>query len=199
MTSDGTEPNHGWPVPTPMEPPLVPYPDVPWDWEALRTEPIIDPTAYVAPGAVVYGRVKLAARSSIWYGCVLRGDHEWISVGEDSNIQDGSVLHVDQGYPCIVGKRVTVGHKAVVHACTVEDDALIGIGSLVLSRAVIGAGALVAAGAVVLEGTHVPPGTLWAGCPAKQIRELTSEQRERMAKNALHYVNNAAAHRAAGR
>ncbi len=182
---------------------LPPAPDVPysgqhWDWRAIHARPQIDPTAWVAPGAIVYGRVRLKAHSSIWFGCVLRGDQEYIEVGEETNIQDGSILHVEHGgYPCILGNRVTLGHCAIVHGSTVGDGALIGIRAAVLSRCLIGEGALIAAGAVVLEGTTVPPHTLWAGCPAKQIRELTSAQRERLAETYRHYVNNSIAHRAA--
>jgi gamma-carbonic anhydrase len=190
-------PQPGWPSPPSMSAPSAMYSDVPWDWDALRATPLVDDTAWVAPGAVVYGRVRLQARSSVWFGCVLRGDHEWIDVGEESNIQDGSILHVDAGYPCLLGSRVTLGHRAIVHASVIEDDALIGIGATVLSRCIIGQGALIAAGAVVLEGTHVPPQTLWAGCPARQIKELSPAQRSRLARTYQHYVNNAAAHRAA--
>lgn len=183
-------------MPDEAQVPRVPYPEEHWNWQALRTKPSIDSTAWVASNAVVYGRVRLQARSSVWYGCVLRGDQEWIDVGEETNIQDGSVLHVDEGYPCVLGQRVTVGHRAVVHGCVVEDEALIGIGAIVLSRCVIGRGALIAAGAVVLEGTHVPPGTLWAGCPARQIKVLTLEQQRRLARTYQHYVNNAVGHQA---
>lgn len=177
-------------------PPPVPAPEEHWDWDALRTTPVIDPSVWIAPGAVVYGRVRLQARSSVWYGCILRGDQEWIDVGAETNIQDGSILHVDPGYPCLLGRRVTLGHRAIVHGSIVEDDALIGIAATVLSRCVIGRGALIAAGAVVMEGTTVPPGTLWAGCPARQLRELTPAQQERLRRTYLHYVNNAAGHRA---
>jgi carbonic anhydrase/acetyltransferase-like protein (isoleucine patch superfamily) len=189
----------GFIVPDALPPaPKVPYPDAHWDWEAINTRPEIHPTAWVAPGAVVYGRVRLKAHCSIWFGCVLRGDQEWIEVGEETNVQDGSILHVEHGgFPCILGNRVTLGHRAVVHGSKVGDGALIGIGALVLSRCVVGEGALIAAGAVVLEGTSVPPHTLWAGCPAKQVRELTPGQRERLAETYRHYVNNGVAHRAA--
>ena len=118
-------------------------------------------------------------------------------MGEETNVQDGSILHIEKDTPCILGNRVTLGHRATVHASTVGDGALIGIGASVLSRCVIGEGALIAAGAVVLEHTIVPPHTLWAGCPARQIKELTPEQRERLAATYKHYVNNAAAYRAA--
>lgn len=192
-----SRPQPGWSSPPVVATPNVRYPSVAWNWDALRTAPLVDDTAWIAPGAVVYGRVRLQARSSVWFGCVLRGDHEWIDVGEETNIQDGSILHVDNGYPCLLDQRVTLGHRAIVHASVVEDDALIGIAATVLSRCVIGQGALIAAGAVVLEGTHVPPHTLWAGCPAKQIKELTPEQRARLAATNQHYVNNAAGHRAA--
>lgn len=178
------------------EPPVVPFPEEHWDWRAINSRPLIDQTAWVAPGAIVLGRVKLKARSSVWYGCVLRGDQEWIEVGEESNVQDGSILHVDDGYPCILGNRVTLGHKAIVHGSVVGDGALIGISATVLSRCVIGEGALIAGGAVVMEGTIVPPHTLWAGCPARQIKDLSESQRARLAATYRHYVNNAAGYAA---
>lgn len=194
----GERDHSDWPPATDPLPelPALPYADEPIDWAALCAAPQIDPTAWVAPDAVVLGRVRLKAHSSIWYGCVLRGDHEWIEVGEETNVQDGSILHVDDGYPCILGNRVSLGHRAIVHGSVVEDGALIGIGATVLSRCLIGRGALVAAGAVVLEGTVVPPNTLWAGCPARQIRELTAEQQERLRHTYRHYVNNAVAFQA---
>ena len=187
-----------WPLRTTELPPApsVPYAGQHWDWAAIHAQPQVDPTAYVAPGAVVYGRVRLKARCSIWFGCILRGDQEWIEVGVETNVQDGSILHVEHGgYPCILGDRVTLGHRAIVHGSIVGGGALIGIGAVVLSRCVIGAGALIAAGAVVLEGTIVPPHTLWAGCPAKQLAELSALQRERLAETYRHYVNNTIAHR----
>lgn len=178
----------------PPPPPPLPYPGQHVGWEELHSRPLLDPSAWVAPGAVVTGRVRLKAHSSIWYACVLRGDHEYIEVGEETNVQDGSILHVDLGYPCILGQRVTLGHQAIVHGSVVRDGALIGIGAKVLSRCVVGEGALIAAGALVLEGTTVPPHTLWAGIPAKQIKELEPRQRERLAETYRHYVNNAAVH-----
>lgn len=170
-------------------PPLL-DPDAHFDWRALWCRPQIDATAWVAPNAVVMGRVRLKERSSIWYNCVLRGDGDYIEIGTDTNVQDGSILHVDFGYPCILGDRVTVGHAAVVHGSVVEDGALIGISATVLSRCVIGAGALIAAGAVVMEGTVVPPRTMWAGCPARQLRELSPEQLARLEHTWKHYVDN---------
>ena len=170
----------------------LPYPDEHVDIDAIYATPTVDPSVWISPNAVVNGRVTLKARASVWYNCVLRGDGERIEVGEESNIQDGSILHVDQGYPCIVGKRVTLGHNAIVHGCEVHDGALIGIAATVLSRSVIGEGALIAAGALILEGTVVPPHTLWVGSPAKQVKELTPAQRERLATTYRHYVNNGA-------
>ena len=170
----------------------LPYPDEHVDIDAIFSKPVIDPSAWVAQNAVVNGRVTLKARSSVWYNCVLRGDSERIEVGEESNIQDGSILHIDRGFPCIVGKRVTLGHNAIVHGCEVHDGALIGIAATVLSRCIIGEGALIAAGALMLEGTKVPPHTLWVGTPAKQVKELDPAQRERLAQTYRHYVNNGA-------
>jgi carbonic anhydrase/acetyltransferase-like protein (isoleucine patch superfamily) len=191
---DSDEIKRDWPLlaDTIAEAPPVQYPDEHWDWRAINSRPLIDPSAWVAPNAVVLGRVKLKARSSVWFGCVLRGDQEWIEVGEESNVQDGSILHVDVGYPCILGNRVTLGHRAVVHGSVVGDGALIGISATVLSRCVIGEGALIAGGALVMEGTQVPPHTLWAGCPARQIKELSEAQRARLAATFQHYVNNSA-------
>lgn len=174
-----------------------PYPSAHVDPQAISTRPQLDPDAWIAPNAIVYGRVRVAARASIWWNCVVRGDHEWIDIGPETNIQDGSVLHVAPGLPCLIGPRVTVGHMAVVHAATVEEGAMIGIGAKVLNGAHVGAGALVAAGAVVLEGTSIPAGTLWAGCPARQLRELNAEQRGRLARTWQHYINNLVAHRPA--
>ncbi len=175
---------------------VMPYPDIPIRLDSICARPEIHPTAWVAPGAVVNGRVVLKARSGVWYNCVLRGDIEVIEIGEESNVQDGSTLHTDAGVPCILGKRVTVGHNACVHGATVHDGALIAIGATVLNRCVIGEGALIAAGALVLEGTVVPPRTLWVGAPAKQVRVLSAEQSAKWAENCLRYVNNAAVYMA---
>ena len=131
--------------------------------------------------AVVIGNVTLGPDVSVWPGAVLRGDRDAIVVGAGSNVQDGAVIHCDPGQPCVIGERVTIGHRAVVHGCTVEDGALIGIGAVVLNGAVIGHGTLVAAGAVVGEGKVIPPDVLIAGVPAKVLRPLTPEQRERVA------------------
>ena len=156
----------------------------------------IHPTAWVAPGADVMGDVTLEQDASVWYGCVLRGDIGPIVVGAGSNIQDLSVVHVltDQG--CTIGARVGVGHRAILHACTVEDDCLIGMGSIVLDRAVVGAGSVVGAGAVVPEGMHVPPRSLVLGVPGKVVRTVDDALRERIRMTAEHYVELAARHRA---
>lgn len=171
------------------ERPRTSYLEEKCDWEALWSLPAIDQTAWVSPCAVILGRVRLMARSSVWYGCVLRGDGAHIEVGEETNVQDCSLLHVEPDRPCILGRRVTLGHRATVHSSVVEDGAMIGIGATVLSNCIIGRQALVAAGALVLEATRIPPGTLWAGVPARQIKELTEVQKERMAATYRHYVN----------
>jgi len=148
----------------------------------------IAPDAWVAPGAVVTGAVTLGARVSVWYGCVLRGDLEPITVGDDTNIQDLTLVHVDHELPTLIGRRVTVGHRCIVHGCSVGDDALIGMGAVLLSGSRIGEGALVAAGAVVLEGFEVPPGTIAAGVPAKLRGPVPPELRERFLKGVGSYV-----------
>ncbi|MFI6848283.1 gamma carbonic anhydrase family protein [Kitasatospora sp. NBC_00085] len=139
--------------------------------------PAVDPSAFVAPNAVVVGDVTVAAGASVWYGAVIRGDAESIRIGEGSNIQDNCTLHADQGFPLVIGERISVGHNAVLHGCTIEDDVLVGMNSTVLNGARIGSGSLVAAGAVVPQGMEVPPGSLVAGVPAKVRRELTEEER----------------------
>lgn len=158
--------------------------------------PTVHPAAFVHPAATVLGDVTLAARCSVWPGAVLRGDSDRIEVGEASNLQDGAVVHVDPGIPCRIGRRVTIGHRAVLHGCIIEDGALIGIGAVVLNGAVVGAGALVAAGAVVGEGMRVPPATLAAGVPARVKRPLTPEQAARVARGWAAYVSLAARHAA---
>ena len=135
--------------------------------------PTIHPSAYVAPGADVIGRVTLRKYSSIWFGCVLRGDVNRIDIGEATNIQDGSILHVDDRAPCLIAHHVHVGHHANLHGCVVETGAMIGIGAIVLSRARVGEEAIVGAGSVVLEGTTIPPRTLAVGAPARVVRSLT--------------------------
>ncbi|KMW57260.1 carbonic anhydrase, family 3 [Candidatus Rhodobacter oscarellae] len=142
---------------------------------------------YVAPGAHVIGQCVLHKASSIWFGAALRGDNEPITLGEGSNIQENSVLHTDAGFPLNIGKNCTIGHKAMLHGCTIEDGALIGMGATVLNGAVIGAGALVGAGALIPEGKVIPPGVLVLGAPGKVVRELTDQHRQTMLAAALHY------------
>ena len=145
-------------------------------------EPRIEPGAWIAPGATLVGRVVLHRGANVWYNCVLRSDMEGavIEVGEDTNIQDGTVVHVDENSSCRIGARVTVGHGAILHACTIEDDAMIAMGATVLTGASVGRGSIVAAGAVVPEGTVVPAGVVVAGVPAKIRRETTAEDRARI-------------------
>ena len=150
--------------------------------------PQIADSAWVAPGAHVIADVRLGAGVSIWYTAVLRADLDTITFGENSNFQDGSVAHTDPGFPVTVGRGVSVGHRAVLHGCTVEDDALIGMGAVILNGAVIGTGSLVAAGTVVLEGTVIPPNSLVAGVPGKVRRGTTEDERAHIRANAEAYA-----------
>jgi carbonic anhydrase/acetyltransferase-like protein (isoleucine patch superfamily) len=150
---------------------------------------------WIAPGAVVRGRVTIGARASVWFGCVLRGDLEPIAIGEETNVQDLTVVHVDRGYPAILGRRVTIGHRAIVHGATVEDEAVIGMGAVLLSGSMVGRGALVAAGAVVTEGFAVPPGRIAAGVPATLRGAVSDELRERFARGVDSYLALAASYR----
>jgi carbonic anhydrase/acetyltransferase-like protein (isoleucine patch superfamily) len=157
--------------------------------------PRINGTAFVAPGAVVVGRVRIGARSSVWYGSVLRADDEEIVVGEETNIQDLSMMHADPGFPAVLGDRVTVGHRAIVHGATVEDDVLIGMGAIVLNGARIGSGSVIAAGAVVTPGTDVPERSLVAGLPAKVIRGVRDSDSEMIRRAFESYVRKSGIHR----
>jgi carbonic anhydrase/acetyltransferase-like protein (isoleucine patch superfamily) len=160
-------------------------------------EPRVDPGAFVAPTAVVLGAVSLAAGASVWYHTVLRADAETISIGPESNIQDNCTVHADPGFPAVIGARVSVGHNAVLHGCTVEDDVLVGMGATVLNGAVVGAGSLIAAGAVVTQGARIPPGSLVAGVPAKVRRPLTEDDLAGIKLNAQGYLLLAEEHRRA--
>lgn len=153
--------------------------------------PSVHPTAYVADSAEVMGNVHLAADSSVWFATVIRGDNEPITVGEGSNIQDGSVLHSDIGKPLTIGKHVTVGHKVMLHGCTIGDESLIGIGAVVLNGAKIGKNCLVGAGALVTEGKEFPDGSMILGSPAKVVRQLTPEQIQGLRLSAQSYIANA--------
>ena len=160
-------------------------------YELDQVSPTIADTAWVADSAQVMGQVDLAAHSSVWFGVVIRGDTESISIGEGSNIQDGSVLHADMGQPIVVGKHVTVGHKVMLHGCTIGDESLIGIGAIILNGAKIGKNCLVGAGSLVTEGKEFPDGSMIIGSPAKVVRSLTPEQMEVLRLSAKHYVANA--------
>jgi carbonic anhydrase/acetyltransferase-like protein (isoleucine patch superfamily) len=159
--------------------------------------PSVDPSAWIAPGAVLVGRVTVARAASIWYGTVLRADEDEIVVGPECNIQDLCCLHVDAGEPIVLEPRVSLGHGAVVHGAHVGAGALIGIGAIALGGSRIGAGSLIAAGAIVLPGTEVPPGVLFAGVPGRIVRELTEEDRASFADTSAGYVRRAGLHRGA--
>ncbi len=166
--------------------------------EIFGRSPDIDSTSWVAPDAVLSGAVTLGAGSSVWFTAVLRADLADITIGTGSNVQDGCVLHADPDLPLTIGADVSIGHRAVVHGCTVGDNVLIGMGAVVLNGARIGDGSIIAAGSVVLEGTEVPPGSLVAGLPGKVRRALTEEERAAITRNAEEYAKLAAAYRAAG-
>ncbi|MFW9621509.1 MAG: gamma carbonic anhydrase family protein [Macromonas sp.] len=153
--------------------------------------PQVHPTAFVADSAQVVGRVTLGAGSSVWFNTVIRADNEPMTIGAGSNIQDGSVLHSDTGFPLSVGERVTVGHQVVLHGCTVGDESLIGIGAVVLNGAKIGKHCLVGAGSLVTEGKEFPDGSMILGSPAKVVRQLTPEQIDGLRRSAQHYIANA--------
>jgi carbonic anhydrase/acetyltransferase-like protein (isoleucine patch superfamily) len=153
--------------------------------------PEVHPSAWVADNAAVIGNVRLAAGASVWFGCTLRGDNEPISIGERSNVQEGTVMHTDIGFPLTVGADVTVGHQAMLHGCTVGDGSLIGIQAVVLNGARIGRNCLVGAGSLVTEGKEFPDGSLIMGSPAKVVRMLAPEQIERLRSGAAHYVDKA--------
>jgi carbonic anhydrase/acetyltransferase-like protein (isoleucine patch superfamily) len=170
----------------PARPILLPY---------LGQQPMIAPDAFVAPGAAVIGNVALAAGSSVWFGCVLRGDDRAIRIGEGSNIQDLSVIHTSRGgWDAEIGRDVTVGHHVVLHGCRLEDGCFIGIGAIILDKVVVEPLAMVAAGALLTPGRRVPAGELWGGSPARKMGELTPEQLAMMRSTPPHYRHKAAAY-----
>ncbi|MGH9325469.1 MAG: gamma carbonic anhydrase family protein [Terriglobia bacterium] len=150
--------------------------------------PRIAASAFVASSADVIGDVRIGENASVWFQSVLRGDIEPIRVGASSNIQDGSILHTDAGAPATIGEWVTVGHRAVIHGCAIEDHCLIGMGAIILSRARVGEGSIVAAGSVVPENTVIPPHSLYMGVPARLRRPLGEEDRARIDAHAAHYL-----------
>lgn len=164
------------------------------EFEGIR--PTVGAGVFIAPGAVVIGRVTVGDRVSIWFGSVVRGDVEQITIGRETNIQDLSVIHADADTPTSIGSRVTVGHRAILHGCTVEDNCVVGMGAIVQNRSRIGRNAIVAAGSVVLEGFEVPAGTLAAGVPAKVKRELTGEEIEYIGRLAEIYLKRSEIYRA---
>jgi len=159
---------------------------------------LVDGSAFVAANAIIVGNVTIGAGASIWFGCVLRGDNEAITIGARTNIQDLSVIHTDEGVPCRLGAGVTVGHGAMLHGAIVGDGALIGIGAVVLNGAIVGSEALIGAGSLVTEGYAIPPRRLALGSPAKVVRELTDEEIMDLRKSAAHYVKRAEAFRRSG-
>jgi carbonic anhydrase/acetyltransferase-like protein (isoleucine patch superfamily) len=150
--------------------------------------PEIDASAFVADSANLIGKVTVEANASVWFGVTIRGDNERITIGENSNVQEGTVMHTDMGYPLTLGKGVTIGHQAMLHGCTVGDDSLIGIQAVILNGAKIGKGCLVGAGALVTEGKEFPDNSLILGTPAKVVRTLTTEDLLRLQGNAASYV-----------
>jgi len=162
----------------------------------LSRTPEVDPTAYVAPSAVVMGSVKIGPKASVWPTCVLRGDIEDIIIGEGSNVQDGTVVHLADDLAARIGRYVTIGHMAMIHACTIEDECLIGMKATVLDGAVIGKNSIIGAGAVVTKNTVVPPGSLVLGMPAKVVRQLSDDEKASLKPWAEKYIKVAAAHKA---
>ena len=160
-------------------------------YEVDGMTPQVDATAWIADSAQVMGNVTIGPDASVWFGCVLRGDTESMSIGEGSNIQDLTVMHADLGLPLTIGKHVTVGHKVMLHGCTIGDESLIGIGAVVLNGARIGKNCLVGAGSLVTEGKEFPDGSMIMGTPAKVVRQLTPEQIEGLRQSAQHYIDNA--------
>ncbi len=164
-------------------------------WEGVA--PTIAGDAWVAPNATVIGDVRLGARSSVWFGCVLRGDTNRITVGARSNIQDGTIVHVNAGaeWACVVGDDVTIGHAAIIHACRLHDRAFVGMGATVLDGAVIEEGGMLAAGALLTPGKRIGRQELWAGVPARKLRDMPDEERAGLDQNAIHYADLAARYR----
>ena len=149
------------------------------------------PESWIAPNAAVVGKVRLDKQASVWFGAVLRGDNELIHIGEQSNVQDGTVMHTDMGFPLTLGKGVTVGHNAMLHGCTVGDYSLIGINAVILNDAKIGKYCIIGANTLIAEGKEIPDGSLVVGSPGKVVRELNEQQKKMLEASAAHYVHNA--------
>lgn len=163
--------------------------------EAPLSRPLIDTAAFIAPGAIVLGDVSIGSDSSIWYNAVVRGDMAPITIGVATNIQDLSVLHVDEGVPCTIGDRVGVGHRAILHGCHVENECLVGMGAILLNGVHVGTGSVIGAGAVLPEDMEVPPGSLVLGVPGRVVREVDGELQRRIRDTWKHYVEQARRHR----
>ena len=157
--------------------------------------PTVHPTAFVHEHAVVIGNVSLGARVSVWPTAVIRGDSDAITIGDDSNVQDGTIIHADEGVPTTIGKRVAIGHRAIVHGSTVDDDCLIGMGAILLNGVHVASGSIVGAGAVCPEGMTIPANSLALGVPARIVRAVTSDERARIGKTVAAYVALQAEHR----
>ena len=149
------------------------------------------PDSWIAPNATLVGKVRLESGASVWFGAVLRGDNEQIHIGENSNVQDGTVMHTDMGYPLTIGKGVTIGHNVMLHGCSVGDYSLIGINAVVLNGAKIGKYCLIGANTLIPEGKEIPDGSLVMGSPGKVVRELTEQQKKMLEASAAHHVHNA--------
>jgi carbonic anhydrase/acetyltransferase-like protein (isoleucine patch superfamily) len=158
--------------------------------------PVIAPDVFVAPNAVIIGDVEIGAGSSVWFGCVLRGDIGPIRIGERTNLQEGVIVHLDEGAPTVVGNDVTIGHGAIIHGVRIGDGAQIGMGAIILSHAVIGEASMIAAGAVVAERAEIPAGCVAMGIPAKVRREVTDEERRELLGRAAAYSARGARFRA---
>ncbi len=164
-------------------------------YELDGVKPTLADSAWIADSAIVIGNVTMHENASLWFGAVARGDTSFITIGKNSNVQDNSVLHADEGIPLIIGDNVTIGHQVMLHGCTVGDGSLIGIGAIVLNNAKIGKNCLVGAGALVTEGKEFPDGSMIIGSPAKAVKQLTDAQIEGLKTSAQHYVDNAARYR----
>lgn len=155
-------------------------------------EPHLEEGSFAAPDASIIGRVRLGKGASVWFQSVARGDNEWITIGENSNIQDLSMMHTDIGFPLTVGARVTVGHKVILHGCTISDEALVGMGSTIMNGAKVGKHSIIGAGSLIGEGKEIPDGVLAYGAPARVIRDLTADEIKLILTSAEHYAQNAA-------
>src|SRR4051812_48334650 len=158
--------------------------------------PTIDPTAYVHPAAIVLGNATLGPHVSVWPTAVIRADNDAVIIGENSNVQDGTIIHVDPGLPTTIGKNVAIGHRAIVHGSTIEDDCLIGMGAILLNGTYVGTGSIVAAGGVCREGFEIPPNSLVMGVPGRIVRQTTADERDRIKKTVDAYLRLQVEHRA---